>query len=94
MSDEDRTTDTLRSVASAEKTAPAPAPPRTLDFGFLPIPKHLRYDPARPAHFGLLLNVVFGLATTFSASRRPRRGAAAAHVLPQSSRTCTTASPS
>ncbi|KAI0033888.1 major facilitator superfamily domain-containing protein, partial [Vararia minispora EC-137] len=35
------------------------------DFGFLPIPRNLRYDPARPAHFGLLLNVVFGLASTF-----------------------------
>ncbi len=36
------------------------------DFGFLPIPKRLRYDPARPAHFGLLMNVIFGAASTFS----------------------------
>ncbi|KAI0055869.1 MFS general substrate transporter, partial [Artomyces pyxidatus] len=35
------------------------------NFGFLPIPKNLRYDPAHPAHFGLLLNVVFGISATF-----------------------------
>ncbi|OSX57123.1 hypothetical protein POSPLADRAFT_1067899 [Postia placenta MAD-698-R-SB12] len=35
------------------------------DFGFLPIPKHLRYDPEHPAHFGLLLNATFGIASTF-----------------------------
>ena len=38
------------------------------DFGFLPIPKHVRYDPERPAHFGLLMNVIFGVASTFSMS--------------------------
>ena len=38
----------------------------TRDFGVLPIPPWLRHDPSRPAHFGLLLNVVFGLASTFS----------------------------
>ncbi|EPS95201.1 hypothetical protein FOMPIDRAFT_113575 [Fomitopsis schrenkii] len=35
------------------------------DFGFLPIPRRLRYDPKRPAHFGLLLNATFGVASTF-----------------------------
>ncbi|KAF9235646.1 major facilitator superfamily domain-containing protein [Melanogaster broomeanus] len=35
------------------------------DFGFLPIPKRLRYDPDKPFHFGLLLNVSFGFASTF-----------------------------
>lgn len=35
------------------------------DFSFLPIPKRLRYDPKRPAHFGLLLNATFGIASTF-----------------------------
>jgi hypothetical protein len=30
------------------------------DFGILPIPKRLRYDPDKPFHFGLLLNVLFG----------------------------------
>lgn len=35
------------------------------DFGFLPIPPYLRYDPEHPAHFGLLMNATFGLASTF-----------------------------
>lgn len=38
----------------------------TKDFGFLPIPRNLRYDPQKPHHFGLLLNVAFGFASTFS----------------------------
>ncbi|GBE85456.1 hypothetical protein SCP_0706430 [Sparassis crispa] len=37
----------------------------TKDFGFLPIPPSLRYDPEHPAHFGLLLNATFGIASTF-----------------------------
>ncbi|KAG6828660.1 hypothetical protein H0H92_007129 [Tricholoma furcatifolium] len=36
------------------------------DFGFIPIPRRLRYDPERPFHFGLFLNVGFGFASTFS----------------------------
>ncbi|OSX57124.1 hypothetical protein POSPLADRAFT_1061821 [Postia placenta MAD-698-R-SB12] len=39
--------------------------PITKDFGFLPIPKHLRHDPKHPAYFGLLLNATFGFAGTF-----------------------------
>ena len=38
------------------------------DFGLLPIPKHVRYNPERPFHFGLLMNVIFGIASTFSMS--------------------------
>lgn len=38
----------------------------TKDFGFLPIPRHLRYNPAKPPHFGLALNIAFGFASTFS----------------------------
>ncbi|KAF9259070.1 MFS general substrate transporter [Marasmius fiardii PR-910] len=37
----------------------------TKDFGLIPIPKRLRYDPQRPFHFGIALQVLFGLATTF-----------------------------
>ncbi|KAM5541185.1 hypothetical protein V8D89_005114 [Ganoderma adspersum] len=37
------------------------------DFGFLSVPKRLQYDPERPAHFGLLVNVIFGVASTFIA---------------------------
>ena len=35
------------------------------DFGFIPVPRHLRYDPTKPFHFGLLLNIAFGFASTF-----------------------------
>jgi hypothetical protein len=38
------------------------------DLGFLPIPPHLRYDPEAPPHFGLSMNILFGLASTFSTS--------------------------
>lgn len=34
------------------------------DFGFLPIPKRLRYDPEKPFYFGTFLNVFFGICTT------------------------------
>ncbi|KAI1789925.1 major facilitator superfamily domain-containing protein [Ganoderma leucocontextum] len=44
------------------------APGEWKDFGFLPIPKRVRYDPERPAHFGLLMNVIFGVASTFIVS--------------------------
>ena len=36
------------------------------DFGFIPVPRHLRYDPTKPFYFGLSLNIAFGLASTFS----------------------------
>ncbi|KAF4600497.1 hypothetical protein EYR38_005126 [Pleurotus pulmonarius] len=38
----------------------------THDFGILPIPKHLRYDPDKPFHFGVALNLAFGFASTFT----------------------------
>ncbi|KAJ8521689.1 hypothetical protein ONZ45_g1642 [Pleurotus djamor] len=38
----------------------------THDFGFVPIPKHLRYNPKEPFHFGLFLNLSFGFASTFT----------------------------
>jgi hypothetical protein len=41
------------------------APTVTKDFGFLPIPAGLRYDPEKPAKFGFVLNAGFGLASTF-----------------------------
>jgi len=40
--------------------------PLAKDFGFIPIPRHLRYDPTKPFHFGLLLNIAFGFASMFS----------------------------
>ncbi|OJA21284.1 hypothetical protein AZE42_08122 [Rhizopogon vesiculosus] len=38
---------------------------RSNDFGYLPIPRRLRYDPDKPFHFGMLLNVSFGIGSTF-----------------------------
>ncbi|KAJ8583348.1 MFS general substrate transporter, partial [Rhizopogon salebrosus TDB-379] len=37
----------------------------TKDFGLIPIPKRLRYNPDKPFHFGILLNASFGFACTF-----------------------------
>ncbi|OAX37626.1 MFS general substrate transporter [Rhizopogon vinicolor AM-OR11-026] len=36
------------------------------DFGLIPIPKRLQYNPIKPFHFGILLNVSFGFASTFT----------------------------
>ncbi|KAK1219522.1 hypothetical protein PQX77_017757 [Marasmius sp. AFHP31] len=38
----------------------------TRDFGLIPIPRRLRYDPQKPFHFGIMLNVAFGFASTFT----------------------------
>ncbi|KAG5351758.1 hypothetical protein C0989_005013 [Termitomyces sp. Mn162] len=35
------------------------------DFGLIPIPRRLRYDPDTPFHFGLLMNISFGFGGTF-----------------------------
>jgi len=47
-------------AASAEENWP------TKDFGLIPIPKRLQYNPIKPFHFGIFLNVSFGFASTFS----------------------------
>ncbi|KAI9464373.1 major facilitator superfamily domain-containing protein [Boletus coccyginus] len=62
----------VNSTTRAEVGAPTPAPytgeidsdVHSVDFGILPIPKKLRYDPDKPFHFGLWLNVSFGFAST------------------------------
>lgn len=41
---------------------------RGRDFGFLPIPRRLRYQAEAPPHFGFVLLGVFALASTFSRS--------------------------
>ncbi|KAF8268532.1 major facilitator superfamily domain-containing protein [Lactarius quietus] len=41
---------------------------RPTNFGIVPLPKRLVYDPERPAHFGFLLKVVFCLSSTFIVS--------------------------
>jgi len=60
-------------VGHAEKTSEIPAELsvsnaqlRTHEFGIIPIPSHLRYDPSRSFHFGLTLNIIFGFFSTFS----------------------------
>ena len=47
------------------QSAPRTHGPRT-DFYFLPIPPWLQYDSTKPIRFGLLLNLVFAVASTFS----------------------------
>ncbi|VDB92119.1 unnamed protein product [Peniophora sp. CBMAI 1063] len=37
----------------------------TRDFGLIPIPARLQYDPERPVKFGLVLNMIFGASSTF-----------------------------
>ncbi|EJD54530.1 hypothetical protein AURDEDRAFT_156314 [Auricularia subglabra TFB-10046 SS5] len=38
----------------------------TRNLGFLPIPKYLQYDPARPFTFSLALNILFGFTSTMT----------------------------
>ncbi|KNZ79011.1 Putative uncharacterized transporter ygaY [Termitomyces sp. J132] len=40
-------------------------PSTAYDFGIIPIPRRLCYDPTKPFHFDLVLNVSFGFASTF-----------------------------
>lgn len=57
-----------RSTSSGATTLDIPELPKEIhkrDFGILPIPKSLRVSPTNPPHFDLLLNVLFGLGSTF-----------------------------
>ena len=54
----------VRSPAALDGKVHMDAP--STDFGILPIPKRLRYDPDKPFHFGLVLNASFGFISTFS----------------------------
>ena len=56
------------SMKSGQTATSVTNSPRPTNFGIVPLPKRLVYDPERPAHFGLLLKVVFGLSSTFSMS--------------------------
>ena len=56
----------LKIVESAGLGVEVPERHYTKDFGLIPIPRHLRYDPSKPFHFGIALNVAFGFASTFS----------------------------
>ena len=52
---------TLGQSQSNNNASPVPK-----DFGLIPVPRHLRWDATKPFHFGLLLNIAFGFASTFS----------------------------
>ena len=55
-------------IESAGSGSEVPERHYTKDFGLIPIPPHLRYDPSKPFRFGIVLNVAFGFASTFSKS--------------------------
>lgn len=59
------TCETLPVPALALK-AKAVTEPIPRDFFFIPVPRYLRHNPERPAHFSLFLNCLFAVATTFS----------------------------
>jgi len=40
----------------------------TKDFGIIPMPTRLQYHPDKSFHFGLVLQIIFGFASTFGAS--------------------------
>jgi hypothetical protein len=63
MSPHEKPSNADSGAVAPEKTT---ATPMTHDFGFLPIPRRLRYDPEKPFRFGLVLNVLFGFASTFT----------------------------
>jgi len=41
------------------------------DFNIIPIPLRLRYHKGKPFHFGIVLNVWFGVASTFGGQKLP-----------------------
>lgn len=51
---------------SPPDSTPAPQILRTKDFGFLPIPRRLQWDLDNPPEFTLVLNLIFGFASTFT----------------------------
>ena len=78
-------------LATSAPKEPDEFRPIKTDFGFLPIPKRLCYDPKRPAHFGLLLNATFGIASTFGRFVAFTAELHILTILEQLLRTCTTA---
>ncbi|KAG1883910.1 major facilitator superfamily domain-containing protein [Suillus subluteus] len=61
--------ETIVSSAAVQPTPSSLVPTQTdptfsKDFRCLPIPRRLRYDPDKPFHFGMLLNVSFGVGST------------------------------
>ncbi|KAG2341591.1 MFS general substrate transporter [Suillus weaverae] len=61
--------ETIVNSAATQPTPSSLVPAQTnltysKDFRCLPIPRRLRYDPDKPFHFGMLLNVSFGICST------------------------------
>ncbi|KAI0029239.1 major facilitator superfamily domain-containing protein [Vararia minispora EC-137] len=54
-----------KSFASQAGTSAAFTAYPTRDFGFLPIPRRLQYDPTRPPRLSLFVNIIFGITSTF-----------------------------
>ncbi|KAK1219523.1 hypothetical protein PQX77_017758 [Marasmius sp. AFHP31] len=54
------------SVVGRDEASKETAGQHTRDFGLIPIPRRLQYDPQKPFHFGIMLQVAFGFASTFT----------------------------
>jgi len=66
-------TETCISAAESHRSVPSIVVAQTdqtyrKDFRCLPIPRRLRYNPEKPFHFGMLLNIAFGIGSTFGES--------------------------
>lgn len=59
-------TATLKEAPEAAKTVVEEEHVHSRDFGFIPIPKHLRVSKENPPHFDIFLNILFGIGSTFS----------------------------
>ncbi|EIW81546.1 membrane protein [Coniophora puteana RWD-64-598 SS2] len=57
---------TSRDSSPDTRTEKEPYVVRSRDFGFIPIPKRLQYHPNKPFKFGLVINILFGVASTFT----------------------------
>ena len=57
---------TVKSHVAAGEEERRCARGNTKDFGFVPIPRRLQYDSERAFKFTTVLNITFGIASTFS----------------------------
>lgn len=65
QAEDTRPTTAVEETNATAETGAGKALGGKLDFGFLPIPPRLRYVPEKTVHFGILLNAIFGFASTF-----------------------------
>ncbi|GAA6029346.1 hypothetical protein JCM8097_003630 [Rhodosporidiobolus ruineniae] len=57
-----------RAATTEEGEGEVDKPKKHLDFGFLPIPKHLRHDPSKPFEFTTFHNWLFAVGATITVS--------------------------